>query len=200
MSRLARLVIVGSAVASAAPSGRVIRVDRTGGPASAPPRVCQVRADGGTCIGEEPHPGQTVLVLDEHRVVAEVQVIEAKPTLTSCENLWTIKLRAVRGALADGDKIGVIDDAVNPTRARVLDKAHQVSPSGQPGDEVWHALDRDGDGTADLVITRYGCDTSGRPVPGATTYCLDIWARGTGTHDTGKLVRTTQLNFATCNI
>ena len=199
MPRLVGLVFAWSATGLAAPAGRVVRVERTGGPASAPPRICQVRADEGNCIGAEPRNGQTVLVLDDHQVVAEVQVIDAKLTLPSCENLWTIKVRTLRGSLSDGDKLGVIDDAVSPTRARVLDKAHLVSPSGQPGDEVWHALDRDGDGTADVMITRFRCNAAGKAVTDPTNYCLDIWARAPGSRS-GKLVRTTQLNFATCTV
>jgi len=202
MRRLAGIAVVGWAtIAAAAPTGRVVRVERAGGPAIPSPRVCQVRGDTGNCIGEEPRPGQSVVVLDDHRVVAEVQVVEAKPTLPGCENLWTIKTRAQRGVSTDGDRIGVIDAGVNPSRARLVDKANAPSPSGRPGDEVWHAIDRDGDGVADIVSTRYSCDASGQPTTGTATFCLDIWARSPGPPSAlGKLVRTTQLNFATCNL
>ena len=195
-------LVVWSASAAAAPSGRVVRVERAGGPSTRPPMLCQVRGDGGNCVGDEPHAGQIVTVLDDHHVVAEIQVVEAKVTLPGCENLWTIKTRVVRGVVTDGDRIGVIDAGVNPSRAHLVDKANLASPSGPPGDEVWHAIDRDGDGTADIVSTRYSCDAAGRPVIGATTFCLDIWSRGAGrlAHGASKLNRTTQLNFATCNI
>ncbi|HMG52855.1 MAG TPA: hypothetical protein VK601_05230, partial [Kofleriaceae bacterium] len=69
------------------------------------------------------------------------------------------------------------------------------SPSGMPGEEVWRAIDRDGDGSADILITRYNCDTSGRVATGGSTYCIDVWSRVGA-----RMVRTTQLNFAQCNI
>jgi len=204
MRRLAGIALVMcSATSAATPSGRVVRIERTGGPSAHSPMLCQVRGDGGNCVGDEPRAGQSVIVLDEHRVVAEVQVIETKATLPGCENLWTIKTRPLRGVVTDGDRIGVIDESVNPSRARLVDKANLSSPSGQPGDEVWHAIDRDGDGVADIVSTRYSCDASGRPMTGATTFCLDIWSRSPGARPAqggGKLIRTTQLNFAMCNI
>jgi hypothetical protein len=143
-----------------------------------------------------------VIVLDDHRVVSELQVGEARATLPGCENLWTIKTRALRGTTPDGDKLGVIDPLINPSRARVVDKTNLASPSGQPGDEVWHAIDRDGDGVADILIVRYTCDAAGRPIAGAATFCIDIWARAGqgGGRGPSKLSRTTQLNFGTCNI
>jgi hypothetical protein len=203
MVRIARVVLVlGSATALAAPGGRVVRVERSGGQIVVRPRLCQIRGDGGTCIGDEPKPGQAVVVLDDHRVVSEVQVGEARATLPGCDNLWTIKTRALRGITPDGDKLGVIDPLINPSRARVVDKSNLASPSGQPGDEVWHAIDRDGDGVADILVIRYTCDVAGRPVAGASTFCIDIWARagqGDG-RGPGKLSRMTQLNFGTCNI
>lgn len=186
------------------PAGRVVRVIRTGGKAPASPRLCEIRGDGGTCVGEEPRRGEIVMVLDDRHVVAEVQIVEAKLYSPGCQTLWTVKTRALHGATADGDGIGVIDPAVNPIRAHALDKNHRPrAPSGQPGEDVWQAIDRDGDGVADILSTRYSCDASGKPVAGLQTYCIDIWARqGAAGGPSGgpKLTRTSQLNFAQCNI
>jgi hypothetical protein len=193
--RLAVAFLVWSATAVAGPSGRVLRVERTGGGSSVAPRLCEVRGESGTCVGEQPKAGQTVLVFDEQHVVAEVQILEATSAVASCANLWTVKTRALRGGAADGSGIGVIDPGVDPRRARVLDKDHMpASPSGISDEEIWRAIDRDGDGSADILVTHYNCDTSGRPVPRGATYCIDVWAR-LGT----KLTRTTQLNFAQCS-
>ncbi len=197
MSRLAGVAfLLWSATAVAGPSGRVVRIERSGDRPSVAPRLCEIRGDTGTCVGDEPKPGQTVIVLDEHHVVAEVQIVEATSFVASCTNLWTVKIRSMRGAAIPSDGIGVIDPILNLGRARVLDKAHMpTSPSGLSGEEVWRAIDRDGDGTADILVTRYNCDISGKPVTAGTTYCIDVWAR-TGT----RMLRTTQLNFAQCNI
>jgi len=188
-----------SAIAAAGPSGRVIRIERAGGASTVPPRLCEIRGETGTCVGDEPRAGQTVVVLDERRVIAEVQVVEVTSVVAACPNLWTVKTRHVRGAPSDSNGnngIGVIDPALNPNRAHVLDKAHMPSsPGAMPNEEVWRAIDRDGDGTADIMITRYSCDSSSKPQNGGSTSCIDVWAR-VGT----RLLRTTQLNFAQCNI
>jgi hypothetical protein len=196
VSRLLGVVLVlGSVTAMAGPRGRVIRVERAEGGAAVAPRLCDVRGDTGTCVGEEPQPGQTVLVFDERHVVAEVQIVEAATLMASCANVWTVKTRALRGVTVDGEGIGVIDPGVNPGRARVLDKHHlPASPSGLPGDEVWRGIDRDGDGAADILVTRYSCTPSGAPLPGGATYCIDVWARAGA-----RMIRTTQLNFAQCS-
>ena len=196
MRRLTGVVfVICSAAAVAGAGGRVIRVERTGG-SSVPPRLCEVRGDAGTCVGDEPRPGQSVIFLDDHRVVAEVQIVEAASAAASCPTLWTVKTRAVRGSVGDSDGIGVIDPSLNLGRAHAIERARLPgSPSGLPGEEVWRAIDRDGDGTADIVFTRYSCDASGKPLSAGAAYCLDIWARMRA-----KMVRTTQLNFSQCNI
>jgi hypothetical protein len=197
--RLTRLVLVlWPAIAFAGPSGRVIRVERTASHANVAPRLCEIRGEAGTCLGEAPRVGQTMLVLDEHRVVAELQVVEAASFVATCTNLWTVKTRALHGG-PTGDGVGVIDVGISPSRAHVLDKHHfPAGPSGVTGEEVWRAIDRDGDGTADIVVTRYNCDGSGRPTGGWGTYCVELWARVGGPG--GKMARTSQINLAQCNL
>jgi hypothetical protein len=183
-----------SPAALAGPSGRVVRVERSGGSRIAP-RLCEIHGDAGNCVGEEPRAGQTVAVLDERRVVAEVQILEASSFLPSCPMLWTVKTRLLRGAVPDNDGIGVIDPSLDLARAHLIEHTRlPSSPSGMPDDEVWRAIDRDGDGAADILITRYGCDAEGHPTSTAGTFCIDLWAR-TG----ARMTRTTQLNFALCN-
>jgi len=192
---LGAVFVLWSATAFAGPRGRVVRVERTDAGTKVAPRLCEVRGDGGTCVGEQPTTGQTVVLLDEQHTVAEVEVIESASLVSSCANLWTVKTRAIRGIAAGGEGIGVIDPGLIPNRARVLDKNHMpASPSGLSGDEVWRAIDRDGDGTADILITRYNCDSAGKPVTNGANYCIDIWAR-IGV----KMTRTTQLNLAQCS-
>lgn len=183
-----------SPAAVAGPSGRVVRIERSGG-SRIPPRLCEIHGDTGNCVGDEPRAGQIVAVLDEHRVVAEVQILEATSFSDSCPMLWSVKTRVLRGATSDSDGIGVIDPSLDPNRAHLINRTQlPSSPSGTPDDEVWRAIDRDGDGAADILITRYGCDSSGRPASAGSTFCIDLWAR-TG----ARMTRTTQLNFALCN-
>lgn len=191
---LAALALALSPTALAGPSGRVVRVERSGG-SRIPPRLCEIHGDAGNCVGEEPRAGQTVAVLDERRVVAEVQILEVASFSSSCPMLWTVKTRLLRGAVPDSDGIGVIDPSLDLGRAHMINRTQlPSSPSGMPEDEVWRAIDRDGDGAADILITRYSCDTEGHPSSAASTFCIDLWAR-TG----ARMTRTTQLNFALCN-
>lgn len=184
-----------AATPGAAAPGRVVRIERATSGNTAP-RLCEVRPDAGTCIGEEPRAGQAVYVVTERGVIGEAQITEPATAMTTCANLWSVKLRLVHGDVPGADGIGVIDPGLDARRARVLDKAHlPPSPSGQAGDEVWRAIDRDGDGLADIVFTHYACDAAGGFVLGGTEYCLDIWA-----HLRSRMVRTTQLNFAKCNL
>jgi hypothetical protein len=188
------VVALWSAAAAAGPSGRVVRVERSGG-SQIPPRLCDIHGDTGNCVGDEPRAGQTVVMLDERRVIAEVQIIEATSFSPSCPTLWSVKTRLVRGAPGDGDGLGVIDPSLDLARAHLIDRSRMPSsPSGSADDEVWRAIDRDGDGAADVVITRYSCDEAGRPTSTGATHCVDLWAR-TG----ARMTRTTQLNFALCN-
>jgi hypothetical protein len=183
-----------SPAALAGPSGRVVRVERSGG-SPIPPRLCEIHGDAGNCVGDEPHAGQTVAVLDEHRVVAQVQILEATSFSRSCPMLWTVKTQLLRGAVPDSDGIGVIDPSLDLGRAHLINRSQlPSSPSGMPDDQVWRAIDRDGDGAADILITRYGCDASGRPISSGNPLCIDLWAR-TG----ARMTRTTQLNLALCN-
>jgi len=200
VSRLIGVALVlWSAAADARPSGRVVRVERAGTSRIAP-RLCEIRGDTGNCLGEQPRSGQSIAVLDEHRVIAEVQIVEITSFSPGCPTLWSVKTRLLRGPPGESDGVGVIDPSLDPSRARVLDRSHMPSsPSGFADDEVWRAIDRDGDGAADILMTRYGCDSLGRPVSGGfarvgTTYCIDVWAR-TGT----RMTRTSQLNFGHCN-
>jgi hypothetical protein len=63
----------------------------------------------------------------------------------------------------------------------VLDQ--QLRPSGREVEQVWMALDRDGDGDADLAVTAFECSDQVRDLPIApvgqrlSTYCIDYWMR-----------------------
>ena len=126
---------------------------------------------------------------------SDLQILEATSFLPSCPMLWTVKTRLVRGAVPDSDGIGVIDPSLDVARAHLINRIQLPSnPGGISDDDVWRAVDRDGDGAADILITRYGCDAEGHPSSAASTFCIDLWAR-TG----ARMTRTTQFNFGLCN-
>jgi hypothetical protein len=202
MTRLVAFVVVVGAFAPPATGaprakGKVVRVERQRGTAVTP-RVCDVRADkAGTCLGPEPALGELITVLDENGVIAEVRITEAVAFSTggtnACQSLWNIKTEIVRGDLASIPlrTIGVVDPEVHPRKGRMMPKEQfPAPPSGRNDEQVVVAVDRDGDRTADIVLTQNTCDGVS-PVPGGS--CIDEWAR-----INGRLVKVQQTNFATC--
>jgi hypothetical protein len=183
-----------SAPASAAPRtrGKVVRVERARG-SKAPPKVCDIRGDkSGTCLGSEPVIGEILTVLDENGVVADARIIEVKPfrggSTTACE-AWDIRTEVLRGSLSvmTARAMGLIDHDLHPKLAHILpNDQFPSSPSGRLEDTVVMAFDRDGDRTADLVLTQTQCDATGGT-------CIDHWGRVGG-----RLTRIQQTNFASC--
>jgi len=177
--------------------GKVIRVERQRGTAVTP-RVCDVRADkAGTCLGPEPQIGEVITVLDENGVIAEVRIVEAVAFSTggsnACQSLWNIKTEVVRGDLTTIPlrTIGVVDPEVHPRKGRMMPKEQfPLPPSGRSDEQVVVAVDRDGDRTADIVLTQNACDGTNAVQGGS---CIDEWARVNG-----RLIKVQQTNFATC--
>jgi hypothetical protein len=149
----------------------------------------------GACLGDAPTAGQIAYVLDGRHAVAELEIIDASPFATGCASVWSVKARFRRGATSDGEALAVIDASLDPGRAHVLNGEPLAARLGVPVEEVWRAIDRDGDDVADILLTRFACDASGKPVTGVATVCLDVWARVAG-----RMTRTTRLNFARCNV
>ena len=190
-----------AAAAPAAPAvsepshGRVIRVER-GFDAAVPPRLCELRkGPAGVCVGEQPRPGQQIILVGEQGVLGDAVVTDATSMGDGCAHLWTVQIEA-HTTLPDTGVLGVIDRGLDPQAARMLDHDHfPAPPSGNPAEEIWRAVDRDGDGTADVLFTHYPCDAASNITSGARGFCIDVWAR---LH--GKLTRTTQVNFAQCKL
>jgi len=186
-----------SAAAAPRAKGKVVRVERQRGTAVTP-RVCDVRADkAGTCLGPEPQIGEVIIVLDENGVIAEARITEAVAFSTggsnACQSLWNIKTEVVRGDLTTIPlrTIGVVDPEVHPRKGRMLPKEQfPPPPSGRSDEQVVVAVDRDGDRTADIVLTQNSCDGSSAVQGGS---CIDEWARVNG-----RLIKVQQTNFATC--
>lgn len=199
--RVLTVVLVGAvasaAVAAPRPHGKVVRVERQRA-SSAAPRICEVHVDGsGVCFGAQPMVGDLVMVMDENGVIAETKVSEALAFQTSstmtCNALWNIKSDLVRGDLANvsSRNFGVVDPEIHPRKGHTLSKdLFPPSPSGDAADIVMIAVDRDGDRSADIIVTQSNCDNTGA---GGT--CLDAWTR-----QKGRMVRVQQTNFATCGI
>lgn len=190
MSRLASLAVVllGATAptwGAPAPKGRVVRVERPRGNNATIPILCEVKSDGsGVCVGKSPEIGETILVVDDAHTVAEVRVTKTEPLSPKCETLWNITTEITRGDLSQvraNKTIGMIDPSADPRAARRVPEDRLTSPSPNPDVRVLVGIDRDGDGTADVVATQYSCDAQGQPTSAnarsMVDYCIDIWSR-----------------------
>lgn len=200
MTWLMGVVLVGAVAlpAQAAPSGKVVRVERARG-AMVIPRVCDMQADKtGLCLGTQPLPGEVVMVLDETGVIAQARIIEvtafATGTAAGCNALWRIKTDVVVGDLSaiPMRTIGVVDPEVHPHKARMYAQASlPPHPNGSSSEKVLAAIDRNGDGSPDIVLTQTTCDDgAGQSGSGM---CVDEWARVAG-----KMTKVQQTNFSAC--
>lgn len=175
-----------AAGASAAPRGRVIRVER--GSIAAVPRLCAMGASRGEnmCFGQ-PRVGERVAVVDlGERVVRGEFVIESvgdAKDLLSRGICVSTGLQMVKGTYVDGAQpgrqvMGLRGVRLSP-RARVLSDV--PAPSGRPEESVELALDTDGNGRADILLSQYACDVSGALSTGGEARCLDTYIDQRGT-------------------
>jgi len=186
------ILLATAGVAAAGPRGKVERVERVLQGSPVMPRLCQVMRDSARCVGEEPHSGDVVTILDETHVVGTVIVVSASPMTQRCGNLWTIVTRAGTGS-ADATGMGVIDPALDPVRARQISSSQLPHSPGGSDEAVFSAFDRDGDGNADIIVTTYNCDANGIANSSAQSNCVDVWSR-----TRSRFVKAAQLNFAQC--
>ncbi len=194
MFRLAALCLLATAgSAMAGPHGKVERIERISQGSPVMPRLCQLGRDNGRCVGEEPRAGDIVTVLDETHVIGTVMVVSASPMTQRCGNLWTIATRQVTGTLGDNTDMGVIDPALDPAHARIIPDSQLPHSPGGSDEAVFKAIDRDGDGNADIIVTTYTCDANGIANTSAQSNCVDVWSR-----TRSRFIKAAQLNFAQC--
>jgi hypothetical protein len=181
------LVAAAALAAEGAPRGRVVRVERT--IAATVPRICAM--GGGTrgqnmCFGD-PRVGDRIAVIDmaEKRVRGEY-VIESVSEATELSSLGlciSSGVKSVRGSYAAGAEEG--GHVMGLRGARLSRKLTQVltsvpAPSGRTDETVELAIDADGNGHADLVLTQYPCDANGVPASGGDGRCFDTYLEQRG--------------------
>ena len=189
------LLLVGTA--SANPSGRIVRIERERAANDAGPLVCDIYESlHGLCIGRAPKHGDVVTIVDDAQVLAEATIRKMDHDGQSCDDLWSVTVELVHGNIAqqNHDRIGVVDGAGDARGLRKLE-ASEIggSPSGNPEEMPILAIDRNNDRRADIVVTRYPCDGSGRPAANAPDHCLDVWSRRAQ-----GFVKTSQTNLTAC--
>jgi hypothetical protein len=173
--------------AAAAPPGRVVRVERTA--IATVPRICVMLGGRGqsTCFGQT-SVGEHVAFIDMvDRSVRGELVIEAVGPATEFDSLGlcvSSGAHGVRGTvtvrLDDSHQIvGLRGARLSPRISRVLTDV--LPPSGRGEESVELAIDADGNGRADLVLTQYSCDATGALSASGEGRCLDTYLEQRGT-------------------
>jgi len=173
--------------AGAAPPGRVVRVERAA--ILSVPRVCVLLGGRGqsTCFGQ-PTVGERIAFIDMvDRTVRGELVIESVGPPTELESLGlcvSSGAHGVRGTSAarldeSHQVVGLRGARLNPRISRVLTDA--LPPSGRGEESVELAIDSDGNGRADLVLTQYSCDATGAMSASGESRCLDTYVEQRGT-------------------
>jgi hypothetical protein len=166
-------LLLPGAPAADAPRGKVVRVERARTFPLVTPVLCvQMMPDGsGLCIGPQPKVGETVVLVDESQVIAEIKIDGATKTTSNCESVWSVTGTVTRGDVSAGRRnktIGLIDANVDRTAARRVPENKVPKPSEDSRVEI--GLDRDGDGKVDVVASEATC-------PGVGGECIEFWTR-----------------------
>jgi hypothetical protein len=173
--------------AGAAPPGRVVRVERAA--RVSVPRVCVMLGGRGqsTCFGQ-PSVGEHVAFIDMvDKAVRGELVIESVGPATEFDSLGlcvSSGAHGVRGTFTvpiDESRqiVGLRGARLSPRTARVLTDVQP--PSGRSEESVELAVDADGNGRADLILTQYSCDAAGGPSTSGEGRCLDTYLEQRGT-------------------
>lgn len=184
------LVLVGlalSAYAGAAPrAGKVVRIERRPSGLTGTPRYCTVSASDliSYCISEKtPEVGDRLTVLDNQHVLGVIRVTHVQALPDGCQQnmMWMTQGTLDSGDLsaAQGQMIATLDVPVDARAARLV--GADKSPGGHPtGTDTIYAVDRNGDGHADVEFVQYQCDDLGNQTSNATATCFDVWASVAG--------------------
>ena len=161
-------------------------------------RFCTVMGDEAkmVCIGNPPpRPGgliELVEYMGSYRGQARVVAVEAyDESFAQCtDNTYSVTIEMVDGAQAPSSILfGLMGFPVDPQRGRMItDLGTLKPPGGRSGESPVFAVDREGDGTADLMVTYYDCTNEVRVKPMApTANCLEYWRNDGG--DSWRLVQ-----------
>ena len=195
---LAALVAAPAAGSPPRRAGEVVRVERPRRRPTEGVRVCPItnpEARRMTCCGgAPPEPGARFTLVDVAGLRGSARASRVHPSAQdTCKvgSASEVELAPGQpGALEPRPSTGfpftlAVQGVALSDEARVVFDP-QLRPSGRDLEEVWVALDRDGDLEPDLAVTAFACAASVRELPiapagtQAAPYCVDYWARGAG--------------------
>lgn len=196
--------------ADAAPKrkGKVVRVERPRGLSKRVLRLCPLPlADEsqGTCYGSAPAVGEVGHAYDyDGRYIGQLSVLATAPsTEFVCHHGTAFDFRYhftpnLKGKSGASFGIAIFGLTGDPTRATLItDSSKLPNPTANKNAHPWMGMDRDGEGTADMLVSAYECtDIASLPrTPPASSeaYCLDYW-----TNDGRSWRKVRQDTFLTC--
>ncbi len=196
------LALVGVLIAASAAArpGKVVRVERRARAPEGTPRMCTLSgADlSGYCIaGKAPEVGNRLQILDSTHALGVVRLTSVMAVPDACTQnvVWMIQGSLESGDLTkpDGGMIGVLDVAVDPRVAKLVQVDHAATGHAFGTDQVW-AVDGNGDGQVDTEFVQFACDDAGAPGASATGTCVEVWQQ----NPVGRLEKSRQDRFRNC--
>lgn len=166
--------------------GRIVRVARGGTMRSHEPLFCSMNGGGdrGQCYVRSPKVGDEGYMVERYGggVTGKVRVTSVEPQQDcgSGPQQHFFEYDVVEGNY-DGESDWVVfDTGIDPDKGKSADGDTPL-PDGSGGQNVWLALDRDGDGGADMLTSVYSCDGPSQPTPRySSLYCFEYWEAGAG--------------------
>jgi hypothetical protein len=175
--------------------GKVVRIERPRVRAGERVRVCPLTNPDGrrmTCFGgPPPEPGTRFALVDEIGLRGHGVAVQSQPSgqdYCRIGSAHEVELayeepQGLEPRPTSGFSITLaVQGLTMSDGARVL-MDQQLRPSRREVEQVWMAVDRDGDGDADLAVTAFECSEQIRDLPIARSgqrvspYCLDYWVR-----------------------
>jgi hypothetical protein len=176
----------GIAVAAARP-GKVVKVERTRSVEREPIALCSWQGGGLTCFGSDVEIGDELRVVDESGNFQRVEVTRIEPNQMACSgDVIDAEVRVIEkrsagtGSLRRGSAFGGLD--LVPGRSKLIDASSVRPPAGAKGPPRV-AVDIDGDGSPEVVITARDCPETRRKTPGLVgrrnvqSICIGTWRR-----------------------
>jgi hypothetical protein len=176
--------------------GRVVRIER---PRYSAPEAVRICTSAGTdekltCFGGAPEAEARLAMIDGEGVRGEAVVERSDPSPSdSCQtgSMHEATVRFDGGGLVPRNgqqaysSFGTfaIQGVELGENAKVVQDAAARAPSGHDNEQVWIQIDRDGDGSADVLSTYYDCTAQIHDVPVSPTgqhvtpYCIDYWIK-----------------------
>jgi hypothetical protein len=152
--------LAAAGLATAAPHGRVVRIERTRPKLNQAPMLCLDERDSIQCL-DQPQPRDVLATLDPRGVVGEI-VLESVQRNKACTGMWRAKGRVRSGRPTERY---VIDRLLDPVAAHQV----EVEDFDVEGVSVLFAYARGTGSTPDVVFGTDDCGGGG--------LCVGTWER-----------------------